>query len=165
MKLFLSCCLALVLILAGSPSQALDELTLYDNFHGTFAEFFKGKPIDPNKWEPTGRAERDSLYLVREVRWNSLHMLNRIYAGKSTSVRVKFPDPNAVTAITIKGTVKDLELRECAGNDRVRGLRASGFFFNTLPPPPPGAPPLPGNIGDVLASIHVERRGGLWRPG
>ena len=164
MKLFLSCCLTLVLILAGSPSQALDELTLYDNFRGTFVEFFKGKPIDPNRWEPTGSAERDSLDLVREVRWNSLHMLNRIYAGKSTSVRVEFPDPNAVTAIMIKGRVKDLELIECAGNDRVRALRASGFFFNTLLPPPPGVPPPPGAIGDVLASIHVERRGDSGDP-
>ncbi len=154
MKLFISCCLILVLILAGSPSQALDELVLYDNFRGTRVEFFKGKPIDPNKWEPTGSAERDSLDLVREVRWNSLHILNRIYAGKSTSVRVKFPDPNAVTAIMIEGNVKDLELIECAGNDRIRALRASGFFFNT------GIFPMPdGAQGDVLASIHVERRG------
>ena len=67
MKLFISCCLALVLILAGSPSQALEELVLYDNFRGTCVEFFKGKAIDPNRWEPSGsrNAARDSLDLVR----------------------------------------------------------------------------------------------------
>ena len=128
MKLFISCCLALVLILAGNPSQAqaLEELVLYDNF--------KGNSIDPNKWEPTGRAEEDSFDLVREVRGNYLRMLNRIYAG-STSVRVKFPVPEDVTAIMIKGKVKDLELIGCAGNDRIRALRASGTFFNTKPTP------------------------------
>jgi hypothetical protein len=155
MKLFISCCLALVLILAGNPSQvqALDELVLYDNF--------KGKSIDPNKWEPTGSAERDSFDLVREVRGNYLRMLNRIYAGKSTSVRVKFPVPEDVTAIMIKGKVKDLELIECAGNDRIRALRASGTFFNTNPS---------GNSGpfnatdDVLAAIYVERRGDSLDP-
>lgn len=148
MKLFISCCLALVLILAGSPSQALEELVLYDNF--------SGKPIDPNRWEPTGRAERDSLDLVREVRWNSLHMLNRIYEGESTSVRVKFPEPSAVTAIMIEGKVKDLELIECAVDDRIRALRASGYFFNTITDGGLG----PFNAtGDVLGSIHVERRG------
>ncbi len=146
MKLFISCCLALVLIFAGSPGQALEKLVLYDNF--------SGKPIDPNRWEPTGGAERDSLDLVREVRFNRLHMLNRIYADKSTSVRVKFPDPNAVTAIGIKGSVKDLELIECSGDDRIRALRASGFFFNTDTIPNPV-----DAQGDVLASIHVERRG------
>ena len=157
MKLFISCCLALVLILAGSPAQALEELVLYDNFRGTFVEFFKGKPIDPNKWEPDGRAERESYDLVREVRWYSLRMLNRLYAGQSSSVRVKFPDPNAVTAIMIKGRVKDLELIECAGNDRIRALRASGFFFNT-------GTAFNEAEGDVLASIHVERRGDSLDP-
>jgi hypothetical protein len=126
----------------------LEELVLYDNF--------TGKSIDPNKWEPTGRAERDSFDLVREVRGNYLRMLNRIYADNSTSVRVKFPFPEAVTAIMIKGKVKDLELIECAGNDSIRALRASGFFFNIIQPGGFG----PFNaIGDVLASIHVERRG------
>jgi hypothetical protein len=151
MKLFISCFITFVLILAGSPSQAqaLEELVLYDNF--------TGKSIDPNKWEPTGRAERDSLDLVREVRWNKLHMLNRIYAGKNTSVRVRFADPTAVTAIMIEGRVKDLELIECAGNDRIRALRISGFFFNT-------GITGEGSVGDVLGSIHVERRGDSFDP-
>jgi hypothetical protein len=153
MKLFISCCLALVLILAGSPAEALEELVLYDDFQGTFVESLRGKPIDLNRWEPTGW-EGDSLDLVREIRKKKLRLLNNTYAGKDTSVRVRFPDPKAVTAIMIKGKVKDLELIECAGDDRIRALRASGFFFNT------GTIPSPvGSEGDVLASIHVERRG------
>jgi hypothetical protein len=156
MKLFISCCLALVLILAGSPSQAFEWLELYDNF--------KGKSIDSDKWEPDGSSNvvRNSFDLVREVSGNSLRMLNRIYAGNnpsvrnSTSVRVRFPDPNVFTAVGIKGKVKELELIECAGNDRIRALRASGFFFNTIQPGGFG----PFNAyGDVLASIYVERRG------
>jgi hypothetical protein len=146
-----------MLILVGSPSLALEELILYDNF--------KGKFIDPNKWEPDGSTNtpRESFDLVREVRRYSLRMLNRIYAtiyeDRSTSVRVRFPVPHAVTAIKIKGKVKDLELIECAGNDRIRALRASGFFFNT------GTITDPVEAeGDVLASIHAERRGDSLDP-
>jgi hypothetical protein len=152
MKLFISCCLALVLILAGSPSQAQEELELYDSF--------KGKSIDPDKWEPDGSTNtpRYSFDLVREVSGNSLRMLNRIYEGASTTVRVRFPDPNLVTGIAIKGKVKDVELIGCGDSDdrtRIRALRVSGFFFNTIQPGGVG----PFNAyGDVLASIHVERR-------
>jgi hypothetical protein len=152
MKLFISCCLALVLILAGSPSQAQEELELYDSF--------QGKSIDPDKWEPDGskNTPRDSFDLVREVSGNSLRMLNRIYAGNSTSVRVRFPDPRAVTAIAIEGKVKDWELIGCDDLDdrtRIRALRANGFFFNTIADG--GLGPF-NSTGDVLASIHVERR-------
>jgi len=153
MKLFISCCLALVLILAGSPSQAQEELELYDSF--------KGESIDPDKWEPDGgrNAPRDSFDLVREVSGNSLRMLNRIYAGNSTSVRVRFANSNLVTGIEIKGKVKDLELIECAADDRIRALRASGFFFKTIAP---GG--VSGAFVDVLASIYVERRAGSEDP-
>jgi hypothetical protein len=133
-------------------TNSIEELELYDSF--------KGKSIDPNKWEPDGgsNAVRDSFDLVREVSGNSLRMLNRIYAGNSTSVRVRFPDPEAVTAIMIKGKVKDVELIGCGDLDdrtRIRALRVSGFFFNTYADGGYG----PYNAeDDVLASIYVERR-------
>jgi len=164
MKLFISCCLALVLILAGSPSQALEELIPYDNFRGTVVEFFNGKPIDPDRWLPSGTAERDILDFVRENRWNRLHLLDRTYGDtdstvgrKNTAVRVIFPAPDAVTAIMIEGIVKDFELTGCVGNDRIRALRASGFFFNTgkYGTPAPGGSDA---TSDMLASIYLERR-------
>jgi hypothetical protein len=135
-------------LVTTSPSD--EELEPYDSF--------KGESIDPDKWEPDGgrNAPRDSFDLVREVSGNSLRMLNRIYAGNSTSVRVRFANSNLVTGIEIKGKVKDLELIGCGESDdrtRIQALRASGFFFKTIAP---GG--VSGAFVDVLASIYVERR-------
>ncbi len=173
MKLFTSCCLVLVVILAGTPVQALEPWVLYDNFNGT--------AIDPNKWQQSGMDESSIFDVAREIRGNRLHLLNRTYGdiitipdplpepplnlgNKNTAVRLQFPDPNAVTAMKIVGTVTAFDLEGCGGNtDRVRALRISGFFFNTYADG--GHVELgSGNIDDVIASIHLETRGSYEDP-
>lgn len=169
-RLLFGCFLAFWLILANTPVQAVEPLVVYDTFNGSFIEFFRGKPIDPNRWQQAGIAEGDIFDIAREIRWNRLHLLDRTYGDisqfggrKNTAVRVKFPDPNAVRAIMIKGTVSGMELTGCGGStDRVRALRASGFFFNTTSDG--GLGPGSGAIDDVLASIQLETRGDFGDP-
>ena len=154
MKVFISCCLVLVVIMAGTPAQALEPWVPYDNFNGTPMEFFLGKPIDPDKWRSGGYGEADILDCIREIRWNRLHILNRTYnfsGYTNTSVRLDFPYPEKVTAIRAAVMIKDSELTPCPRN-RVRGGRLGGYFFNTGEVPDPE-----GNQGDVLAAIQVQQ--------
>lgn len=152
MKVALSSCAGLLMILAGVPVQAVEPLALYDDFNA--------KSIDASKWsgEQSGRL----LEVAREIHGNRLRLAARAFGSPSpipgefsSRFRLPFTNPAAVTAIEATVAVRKVEATGCPGNPlptRAQ-MRLSGFFFNTGTTPPP-----PDNgTNDVLAFVRIER--------
>jgi len=161
MKILRVLLIAILVSLFCYPAYSQESLVLYDNF--------RGKNIDPNKWQPKGVAENEILEIKRFIKGNRLHLMERSYGGTednfgriATGNRLAFQNPN-VTAIKAKLKVKHFELVGCPSNPEpglIRAGRLSGFFFNTV-----GVESTDnGAIDDVLASIEIFRHSNSLDP-
>jgi len=158
-----SCCLILLIVLAGVPAQALEPLAPYDTFQGTL--------INPDKWfggESFVLFPRSSTAAVvgwgtealREIQGNRLNMAYQAYGNTNansgfifSALNLFFTNPAAVTAIAASVKVDDVEDRGCPSNPGPTQAHAQvlGAFFNTGTPTPTS-----GAVNDVRAAIFVR---------
>ena len=132
MKTVLSGCIMLLIVVAGIPAQASEPLVLYDDFNATF--------INPNKWigGEFGDACREA---VRQIVSNRLQLLSRAYGHTNADtgqglchIFLSHPNPAAVTAMTAKVEIRQVETTGCAtfGSDVTEAsAQLHGRFFNT----------------------------------
>jgi hypothetical protein len=149
-KVGFSCCVVLLMLLAGIPAQALEPLALYDNF--------KGKVIDPDKWV-RGEFPGAGTDAVQEIKGNRLHMEYRAYGrtdsdtGLLTSALfLATTTPAAITAMAATVRVHKLEATGCPTNPDFTRQRVGiqGAFFNTGTSTPDSA------VNDVRALIALR---------
>ncbi len=154
MKIILSSCLALSLILAGAPAQAIEPWALLDDF--------LGDRIDESIWNGSRRPDADTLDVAREVQGGELRLMGRTYADtllpgevNSDRVRLFLNNPGPVTQMAALFRVNAVEISGCTdgatGSD-ILG-RLAGYFFTT------GGPPAPLDATrNIFADIRVQRR-------
>lgn len=152
MKVMLSACVVLFVVLMSVPTQALEPLVLYDDFNA--------KLLNPQKWFGFGGGS-GGLEFIRQIQFNRLQLLSRCYGrtDSDTGTRLcnpglSFPQPALVTAIAATFQVNEVQATRCptpgsAASD-TRAL-LYGSFFNT-------ATPTPGSsLNDVVAQIYIAR--------
>ncbi len=153
MKIILSSCLALSLILAGAPAQAIEPWALLDDF--------LGDRIDKAIWNGSRQPDADTLDVAREVQGGELRLMGRTYADtllpgevNSDRVRLFLNNPGPVTQMAALFRVNAVEISGCTdgatGSD-ILG-RLAGYFFTT------GGPPAPFDAtGNIFVDIRVQR--------
>lgn len=151
MKFLASICLAVLLILAASPTQALESLVLYDDF--------TSKHIDPHKW--SGQDFGRGTEAVRKIQDHRLRMFFRTFGETASDrdsrfsvLRLGVLNPAAVTAIQATVTVRDFKVTGCPTNAQPSFVfaRVFGFFFHA------GTPTPGDSTNDVLAMTRLQRR-------
>lgn len=158
MRIMLSGCIVVLVVLAGLLAHAVEPLVLYDDFNATH--------IDPDKWvrEEFGGADTRGILQLQD---NRLHMFYRAY-GKTDSdsgglfngLILGFSNSAAVTAIKATVQVNDIWATGCPTNPRttVGSATLGGFFFNTDTETPGSA------VNNVRALIGISRGSGSADP-
>ncbi len=148
--------LVLVLLMGTWGSAEALELTLYDNFEQA--------PLNPDKWlgsefEYPYQYGRSFVELVRRTiqddEGRHLRILARsVGEGANFSLfRLKFTNPEAITAIRSRVKVQNFESRGCPDSPTSVNPQIFGFFFNT---DTTGTAPRDGT-NDVIAAVGVTR--------
>ena len=154
MRIVLSGCIVVFVVLAGTPAHAMEPMMLYDDFNAG--------QIDTGKWvrEEEGAGTEPSV----QIRDNRLRLFNRSY-GKTDSDQgrdegnlfLTFSNSAAVTAIKATVQVNDVRATGCPSNPQpTRAVTfLGGSFFNTFTPTPGS------ELHDVWALIGVGRRSNM----
>ncbi len=152
MKIFLSSCLILLFVLAGTPAQAIEPFALLDDF--------SGDRINDGIWDGSRRPDSDILDVAREVKDGELHLLSRSYADftppgttKNTAVRLFLKDGDSVTQMAARFRVNALEMNGCTGSNAGNiAARLAGYWFTHSGPPDPFSADR-----NVFANIRILR--------
>jgi hypothetical protein len=159
MKIGMSVCLTLSILLLSVAAWAVEPLALYDDF--------KAALVDPEKWFGTEEPNK-ILEVFRGTSSNRLVMENRAYGEADTNVgrvrntlNTRFTGGAAVTAIKATVRVDAFEVISCPTNPSEPTLtfaRLLGDFFNTGVGNPGSGPG--SAVDDVFAAIGLERSSG-----
>jgi hypothetical protein len=150
MKIVLSGCIVVLVVLAGTLAHAAEPLVLYDDFNAA--------QIDAGKW--VREEEGAGTEPIVQIQGHRLRLFNRISSktdsdqGKDDgSLFLTFANSAAVTAIQARVQVNDVRATGCPSNPAsiCAGTFLGGSFFNT-------ATPTPGSeLHDVWAVIGLIR--------
>jgi hypothetical protein len=162
MKVVLSGCAVLLVVLIGVPGYAAERLVPYDDFNATH--------LDPDKWfggEFGVAFPRASMEAIRQIQDNRLRLVYRNYgqtdsdSGRPRNELVLvFRNSAAVTAIQATVQVIDVAATGCASNPGPTEAWAmlGGRFFGSAPSTPGG------DVSDMVAIIGVLRESGSTAP-
>jgi hypothetical protein len=136
--------IAVPVLLAASPAQALEPFRVYDRF--------TDKAIDPTHWSDNEK--------IREIRGGAMRLMQRTYGFGGSDVGItptnwqsNLSNPQSITELKATVTVSALEANACPSNASVGDARARiiGGFFNV-------ATPTPGSqLNDVIAQVRILR--------
>jgi hypothetical protein len=162
MKIILSGCAVLLVVLLGVPGYTAERLVPYDDFNATH--------LDPDKWsggEYGVAFPSANMEAIRQIQDNRLHLVYRSYgqtdsdSGRPRNELVLiFRNSAAVTAIQAAVQVTDVAATGCPGNPEttVAWAMLGGRFFGSATSTPGG------EVNDMVAFIGVIRGSGSTAP-